>query len=130
MSSKGGRATRFGGADQVEQKNCSYRGGIAQRSAGDLRAACGLITKEDLASCGPPEPVEPASKPYCGRRFFQAPPGCGIHLSLLFAVIEPPSAVRIRSSSHGRHEVVTRTSSAVSCKREVRRLPPEPAHSF
>ncbi|WLB53564.1 gamma-glutamyltransferase family protein [Bradyrhizobium japonicum] len=103
-----------------------YHGGIARQIAADMRAAGGLITEEDLASCGPPAQVEPVSTSYRGHRILSIPPPSG-GLQLLFAlnIIAQISATNSESSDDSWHEAIALASSAVFRERELRPLLPD-----
>ena len=54
-----------------------YRGDIARQIAGDMRSRGGLLTGEDLATCGPPVERAPLSATYRGFRVLTVPPPGG-----------------------------------------------------
>jgi gamma-glutamyltranspeptidase/glutathione hydrolase len=103
-----------------------YRGEIARLIADDMRACGGLITEEDLASCGPPAQLDPVSTLYRGHRILSAPPpGGGLQLLLAFNLLGQTSARGIDASNDDWREAIALAASAVFRERELHPLAPE-----
>jgi len=66
-----------------------YQGGIARSIADDMRCHGGIITEDDLQSCGLPVEREPLCTSYRGFRIVTVPPpGGGLQLLLALKILE------------------------------------------
>ena len=103
-----------------------YTGSAARLIVADMQRNGGLISAEDLATCGSPMEREPISLTYRGHRVLSVPPpGGGLDLLLALKILERlvPGA---RQSSEARwQEAIALTTSAVFREREARPLVPE-----
>jgi gamma-glutamyltranspeptidase/glutathione hydrolase len=103
-----------------------YRGGIARQIASDMARHGGLMTEDDLASCGPPTETEPLSTVYRGHRVLTVPPpGGGFQLLLALDILERLRPSGFSSACDDWREAIALTTSAVFRERERQSLPTE-----
>ena len=103
-----------------------YTGSAARLIVADMQRHGGLISAEDLATCGSPMEREPLSITYRAHRVLSVPPpGGGLDLLLALEILERLAPDARQSSEARWHEAIALTTSAVFREREARPLVPE-----
>jgi gamma-glutamyltranspeptidase/glutathione hydrolase len=103
-----------------------YTGSAARLIVADMQRHGGLISAEDLATCGSLMEREPISLTYRAHRVLSVPPpGGGLDLLLALKILERLAPGARDSSEASWHEAIALTTSAVFREREARPLAPE-----
>ena len=97
-----------------------YRGAIARQIADDMRRHAGLITEQDLASCGPPIERAPICTTYRGFRILTVPPpGGGLQLLAALNILAELARSGFDAGDDDWRKAVALTTSAVFRDRDL-----------
>jgi gamma-glutamyltranspeptidase/glutathione hydrolase len=97
-----------------------YRGAIARQIADDMRRHAGLISEQDLASCGPPIERAPICTTYRGFRILTVPPpGGGLQLLSALNILAELAPGGFGTGDDDWRKAVALTTSAVFRDRDL-----------